>query len=308
MACGTTAGANCTTTQTKWADNKNHPSTNHWNTTEAGPLNARWATAQTVWAGTGKQTIDLGWSIEAHIDTSNLTVSADFGTSGDARVRELAPRCDDILNGVAPGCVLPFFKPTYTVDTNLIRAAGAYYWRMQEKLASHPGSKKWDSLLHYLGPDTTATNPGTGKPWTAADRRGKVCPTGSSGWTAHPSDASLGTLSCDEYAMASTHESGGFPGGLNQVGSGNECAQLFTDKTGASEFGLLPDTRAEQNGPTWKEKCGRAAVPSAQNSQAFKKLQPSVRRLLDGDGFFVSNPGFEHCTNAVATGTWRKAS
>lgn len=48
-----------------------------------------------------------------------------------------------------------------------------------------------------------------------------MCP---GGWAKHPADASLGTLSCDEYAMATTHESGGFPGGLNQVTSGDECA------------------------------------------------------------------------------------
>lgn len=298
-------GANCTTSQVKWVDNQNAPSTNHWDITEAGPLNARWGTVQTTWSGTGKQTIDLGWSIEASIDAANLTASADFGTSGDARVQELAPRCDDILSGVSPGCVLPFFKPTYTVDTNLFPAAGAYYWLMQEKMPDHAGSVKWDSLLHYLGPDTTVTHPDTGKPWTSSDSRGKVCP---SSWTPHIADTRLGALGCDEYAMASTHESGGFPGGINQVTNGNQCAQLFADKLagGSADYGLLADTRVAKKGPTWKEKCGRAAIPRTQNEGAFKKLQPSVWRLLDGDGFFVSNPGFEHCANATTTCAWRK--
>lgn len=35
---------------------------------------------------------------------------------------------------VAPGCVLPYLKPTYTVATNLFPAASAYYWLMQEKM------------------------------------------------------------------------------------------------------------------------------------------------------------------------------
>ncbi|MGY6025405.1 hypothetical protein [Streptomyces spinosirectus] len=143
-----------------------------------------------------------------------------------------------------------------------------------------------------------------GDPWTSEDGRGKVCP---SIWTAHSADTGVGTTSCDEYAMASTHESGGFPGGLNQVGDGKECAQLFTDKMGTgTTFGLLADIRAAKSGPTWKEKCGRAAVPNTQNETAFKKLQPTVWRLLDNDGFFVSNPGFEHCANANTTCAWSK--
>ncbi|HET6356502.1 hypothetical protein [Streptomyces sp.] len=205
---------------------------------------------------------------------------------------------------MAPGCVLPFFKPTYTVDTNLYPAAGAYYWLMQEKMPDHAGSVKWDSLLHYLGPDTTATRP-DGKPWTSDDSRDKVCP---SSWAAHRADASVGTMDCDEYAMASTHESGGFPGGVNQVSSGDQCAQLFTDKLGdgSANFGLLADTRTATNGPAWKERCGRAGIESTQNRKAFNKLNPAVWRLLDNDGFFVSNPGFEHCANADTTCAWRK--
>lgn len=57
------------------------------------------------------------------------------------------------------------------------------------------------------------------------------------------------------------------------------------------------DTRAAKDGPTATEKCGRAAIASAQNQGAFKSLQPKVWRLLDDDGFLVNNPGFEHCTN-----------
>ncbi|MDQ0945598.1 hypothetical protein [Streptomyces sp. V1I1] len=300
-----TACSSCVTSSTKWADNQNNTSDAHWIASEAGPYSGRWGTVQTTWSGTGKEIIDLGWSITGSVDASaTARATADFGSSGDVRVRELAPRCDDILKGVAPGCVLPFFKPTYTVDTNLYPAAGAYYWLMQEKMPDHAGSVKWDSLLHYLGPDTTVTRP-DGKPWTSDDSRGKVCP---SSWTTHLADTSVGTMDCDEYAMASTHESGGFPGGVNQVSSGDQCAQLFTDKLGdgSANFGLLADTRAATNGPTWKERCGRAGIESTQNRKAFSKLNPTLWRLLDNDGFFVSNPGFEHCANADTTCAWRK--
>ncbi|MER5465854.1 hypothetical protein ABT010_35395 [Streptomyces sp. NPDC002668] len=122
----------------------------YWPIEMDGRYGGRWGTIQTTWSGTGKETIDLGWSITATVNAGGNPATANFGTSGDVRVRELAPRCDDILKGVAPGCVLPFFKPTYTVDTNLYPAAGAYYWLMQEKMPDHAGSVKWDSLLHYF--------------------------------------------------------------------------------------------------------------------------------------------------------------
>ncbi|MFF4229725.1 hypothetical protein [Streptomyces sp. NPDC001820] len=255
----------CVTSNIGWAEDQNNPAGGdaYWPIEMDGRYGGRWGTIQTTWSGAGKEIIDLGWSVTATVDAGGNPATANFGTSGDVRVRELAPRCDDILKGVAPGCVLPFFKPTYTVDTNLYPAAGAYYWLMQEKMPDDAGSVKWDSLLHYLGLDTTATRP-DGKPWTSDDSRGKVCP---SNWTAHRADASVGTMDCDEYAMASTHESGGFPGGVNQVSSGDQCAQLFTDKLGdgSANFGLLADTRTATNGPTWKERCGRAGIESTQD-------------------------------------------
>ncbi|RSS07644.1 hypothetical protein EF917_04270 [Streptomyces sp. WAC00469] len=294
----------CSTSPIKWRDINQNETTAHWTPDQANPFGERWGTIQTAWSGTGKEIIDLGWSIRATVDASaTVSATADFGTSGDTRVRELAPRCDNILKGVAPGCAFPYFKPIYTVDTNLYPAAGAYYWLMQEKMTSHPGSKKWDSLLHRLGPDTTVKRPSDGQPWTTNDSRDKICP---SSWSPHPADASLGALSCDEYAMASTHESGGFPGGPNQVGSGNDCAQLTADKMGTgTSFGLLADTRVATAGPSW-EKCGRASIPTAQNTGACKNLNPAPWRLLDDDGFFVRTPGFEHCANANTTCAWKK--
>ncbi|MGW6458689.1 hypothetical protein ACWF94_22705 [Streptomyces sp. NPDC055078] len=305
-------GNNCTscvTTQTKWTDSLNKPSDAHWAYANDGiPYESSWGTVQTRWAGTGKERIDLGWSVTATVDASaTASATASYGTSGDVRVRELAPRCDDILKGIAPGCVLPYFKLTYTVDTNLYPAAGAYYWLMQEKMPDHAGSpKNWDSLLKYLGPDTIKKRP-DGKPWTSDDSRSKVCP---GGWAKHPADPSLGALDCDEYAMASTHQSGGYPGGLNEVTSGDKCAQLYADKLGdgSAHFGLLADTRLAKNGPTWREPCGRASIPSTQNQEAFHKFPAPAWRLLDGDEFFVSNPGYAHCAKgAPTTCAWRKA-
>ncbi len=241
----------------------------------------------------------------ATVDASDTaSATADFGTSGIPQVQELAPRCDDYVAGSYPGCVLPFFSPTWTVDTNKYPAAGAYYWYMQQVMPDHAGSKRWDSLLHYLGPDTPLKND-SGGTWTTTNSRDVVC---DGTWSVHPSDASVGSVDCDEYAMASTHESGGYPQSVNLVTSGSKCAQLFSDKMGdgSANFGLLADTRTATNGPSGTERCGRAAIPSTQNRQAFSGYPAPEWRMLDGDGFFVTLPGFEHCTSTATTCTWSK--
>ncbi|MFD7220148.1 hypothetical protein ACFV9P_03895 [Streptomyces sp. NPDC059892] len=158
-------------------------------------------------------------------------------------ISDLAPyqiRCGNVTtqwNGTGKETI---DKPTYTVDTNVNPAAGAYYWYMRQVMPDHAGSKKWGSLLHYFGPDSTATGP-DGSLWTTKQSRDKICP---SSWTAHPGDSALGGLTCDEYAMASTRESGGFPGGVNEVTGGDECAQILRTNwgTGAptSASSLIP--------------------------------------------------------------------
>ncbi|MFI6017371.1 hypothetical protein ACIBCP_07160 [Streptomyces sp. NPDC051287] len=105
------------------------------------------------------------------------------------------------------------------------------------------------------------------------------------------SDASVRSVDCDEFAMASTHESGGFLNSVNLVTSGSKNAQL----------GILADTRTATNGPASTERCGRAAVPSVLNQRAFTGCPAPSWRMLDGDGFFVTLPGFEHCTSIATT-------
>ncbi|WP_458248273.1 hypothetical protein [Streptomyces sp. MAI_2237] len=301
--------SSCVTSKTRWADNQNNPAgdTAYWSADDASVNSGRWGTIQTTWSGTGKETIDLGWSVTATVDASDTAIAtANFGTSGTQARRELAPRCDDILKSSAPGCVLPSFALNWTVDTNLYPAAGAYYWYMQQVMPDHAGSRRWDSLMHYLGPDTTVKN-SAGGTWTSDNSRSRVC---DSTWSVHKSDASVGSVDCDEFAMASTHESGGFPNSVNLVTSGSKCAQLFTDKMGdgSANFGILADTRTATNGPSGTERCGRAAIPSVQNQRAFSGFPAPSWRMLDGDGFFVTLPGFEHCTSSATTCAWSKIS
>ncbi|WP_328884170.1 hypothetical protein [Streptomyces sp. NBC_00299] len=306
---GTTCQS-CVTSNVKWTDgqNNNAGSTAYWDVDGTSPpYGDRWGRVTTQWNGSGKEIIDLGWSVTATVDASDAaTDTANFGTSGIDGVRELAPRCDDYLKSSAPGCVLPYFKTTWTVDTNKFPAAGAYYWYMQQVMPDHAGSKRWDSLMHYLGPDTTVKN-SAGSPWTRDDSRKVICGASSS-WSVHPSDASVGSVDCDEYALASTHESGGYPKSVNLVSSGTKCAQFFTDKMGdgSANFGLLADTRTATNGPSGTERCGRAAISSTQNQKAFSGFPAPEWRTLDGDGFFVTLPGYEHCTSTTTTCTWRK--
>ncbi|MFD5747462.1 hypothetical protein [Streptomyces sp. NPDC127033] len=296
--------SSCNTTNVRWTDDQNNPADAYWSVSDLNPYEIRRGNVITQWNGTGKETIDLGWSITANVNVGGNPATADYGTSGVTSQRELAPRCDDILGSAAPGCVLPFFKPTYTADTNLNPAAGAYYWYMQQVMPDHAGSKRWDSLMHYLGPDTPVKN-SSGGTWTSENSRTRVC---DNTWSVHPTDASVGSVDCDEFAMASTHESGGYPKSVNLVTSGSQCAQLLADKMGdgSANFGILADTRTTANGPGGTERCGRAAVPSAQNQRVFNKFPAAAWRMLDADGFFLTLPGFEHCTSTATTCAWRK--
>ncbi|MGX6739051.1 hypothetical protein [Streptomyces peucetius] len=71
--------------------------------------------------------IGLGRSVTATVDASGTaTGTANCGTFAMDAVRKLATRCDDYLQPSAPGCVLPYFRTTGTLDTNLHPAAGAY--------------------------------------------------------------------------------------------------------------------------------------------------------------------------------------
>ncbi|MGW7257832.1 hypothetical protein [Streptomyces sp. NPDC054834] len=292
----------CTSSQVQWSSDDGLNQTPHWAVGQVGSQYAMTAKKQTIWNGTGKEQFDLGWSLLGSVDAGDAHAQTSLGSSGDVHVRELAPRCDDIAGGnIKTGCVFPYFKPTWTVDTNLYPAAGGYYWLMQQKLPSHPGSPQLDSLVTYLGPGNNRDP--NGGDWTAKKSRTKVCPTS---WTPNSATPSG---SCDEYAPASTYQSGGMPKGPNQVDNGDKCAQLYTRPMTGGTWGLFAENRNGYTGPKWDEKCGRASVPEEQNEAAFRdlgiKFVPQMR-LLDEDGFFISDPGFEHCKDADTVCAWKK--
>ncbi|MBE9499780.1 hypothetical protein IHE61_21250 [Streptomyces sp. GKU 257-1] len=82
------------------------------------------------------------------------------------------------------------------------------------------------------------------------DNADVICP---SGWAkkkkgnpdATPVNAQ-DTLSCDEFAYASTYNSGGMPSsmeGLNPVKSGDQCVQTCAQRTEEGEWHLFDDMR-----------------------------------------------------------------
>ncbi len=181
-------------------------------------------------------------------------------------------RCDNQVGGNT-GCVFPAVAPTLLLNTHKYPAAAAYYWVVEEMLASHPGSKKYNKPLHRLADDTTAKN-----------NRKIVCDN-----TFNPPSAAIGK-SCDEYPFAKSRESGGMT-----LASGNTCVQMYATKNPDGTYTLNLDPNYPY--PTWQEVCGRAAITVTQNTAAGGDLGrfTTAMRLLDKDAYFVRT-GFENCT------------
>ncbi|MGW7007884.1 golvesin C-terminal-like domain-containing protein [Streptomyces sp. NPDC054933] len=258
--------------------------------TWAGPNDTHTANGkfQTMWNGTNKESITLGWGITGQISAyPSATGEADLGnTLGD-----LDLRCDNTTKGATnAGCIFPKYTPTYTVNTNRYPAAGAYYWLMKEKNSNHLGSKAHNTPLHYLADGQT-------------DNRAIVCPSSWVGRSETPE------ASCDEYAFATTHESGGVPN--SGITSGDQCAQFYAKPLDNTTWTLLDDDRFDL--PNWSEKCGRASIPLAQNTGALAPFGRTggfvpYNRMLDEDAFWLATPGFDHCTESDTSCTFRRTN
>ncbi|ELP62567.1 Tat pathway signal protein [Streptomyces turgidiscabies] len=258
--------------------------------TWAGPedSHATDVTFQTLWNGTGKEEITLGWGITGRIsELPEASGEADLGNT----IGDLDVRCDDMTKGAAnAGCVFPSYTPTYTVNTDRYPAAGAYYWLMKEKNSNHFGSRAHNTPLHYLRDGQT-------------DNRDVVCPDSWVGRSETPD------VSCDEYAFATTNESGGVP--VNGVTSGDQCAQYYAAPLNDTTWTLYWDDNYAL--PTWSEKCGRAGIPLGQNTGAMAPFGRTggfvwYNRMLGDDPFWLATPGFDHCTSADTTCTFQRTN
>ncbi|TYR65421.1 hypothetical protein FY004_06340 [Streptomyces parvus] len=212
--------------------------------------------------------LDFTWNTSW--STPNASVQATQQWSNNA----FDVRCDNKVGGNT-GCVFPKYTPTLQMNTKKYPAAAAYYWVLMEKLATHPGSEQHAKPLHRLADETKAK-----------DNRDKMCMLAVAEWNPHPN--ADGT-SCDEYPFAKSRESGGMT-----LTSGKHCAQFYADKQPNGSWMLELDNNYPY--PTWNEICGRAAVPTKQNTDAGGDLGrfTSEIRLLDRDAYFVQT-GFEYC-------------
>lgn len=246
------------------------------------PLDLRTSrvTFQTAWNGADESEFTLAWLISAvHSSNPEAEMHKIMGNTAP----DLQVRCDNILKTVVdPGCVFHKYVPTFPIATNRYPAAGAYYWLMKEKLSNHPGKKgasDASALSYILGSNE--------------DNRSVICPEAPN-FVRHPDTPDT---SCDEYAFATTYESGGAEG--SGIESGDECAQLYAKPLDSSLWFLLEDERFTQ--PKWDEICGRASIPKWQNTGALADFGKSggfvwTNRMLDRDQFWVSTPGFDHCS------------
>ncbi|MFD4863514.1 DNRLRE domain-containing protein [Streptomyces atratus] len=195
-------------------------------------------------------------------------------------------RCDKIMRAnTSVGCVFPKYTPTFNLKLKNAEGAALYYLEMRDKLDWHPGSKKHSSPLRreFDGAKADAN-------------RGVVCPkSGAYQLVAHPLATpdpanKNAAVQCDEYAFASTKESGGATG----VANGGECLQAYAREGGDGKWRVYDDERPPFGGtPTYKEKCARASMHGGQNETAGRRLNGfySKQRMLDEDPYFIDAPG-----------------
>lgn len=193
---------------------------------------------------------------------------------------DLQVRCDVIMGNeevpeTKPGCVFPRYTPTLSLNTDKRPAASALYWLLQEKLETHPGSKKFKSPLTRQRDQVVADK-----------NRDIIC---DSTFILHPTGTSENG-SCDEYPFAKSRQSG-----AGSLTSGKSCAQFYAEKSG-SRWQLKYDTAFPL--PSWKEICGRGSIPLSQNTGAGGELGrfTTAMRLHDEDAYYVDVPGFDGCT------------
>ncbi|WP_329535028.1 Tat pathway signal protein [Streptomyces sp. NBC_01450] len=194
-------------------------------------------------------------------------------------------RCD---NGVSvknsTGCIFAKHIPTFTMTTAKYPAAAAYYWLLREELPSHPGSKEHNTPLHReIDKAVRIAN------------RGKVCPTSYTPTTKATPEATTNSpdgRQCDEYPFAATKESGG-----QSITNGDECVQLYAQKSDSDGKWRLYSDDDRYPAPTWKEVCGRASMSAKQNEAAGRGLGAfyTKARMGDNDAFYIEAPGVEGC-------------
>ncbi|GGN94550.1 hypothetical protein GCM10011579_094160 [Streptomyces albiflavescens] len=220
--------------------------------------------------------IDHTWNAANNADKLDLStkITAHSPVANPAATRWQADgaqiRCDKI-SSATPGCTFYKYIPTWVMNFAKTPPAVAHAWLIQAKLPNHPGSKAANKPLFFLpAEDKNAHNR------DPDDNRKVICP---DGWAATygnpdattvPEISSTDKASCDEFAYASTYNSGGMPsriGGMNEVDTGNDCVQTYATRVKQGEWHLYDDIRVPA--PTWAEVCGRSAMSGWINSTSM---------------------------------------
>ncbi|MFD8361891.1 hypothetical protein [Streptomyces hygroscopicus] len=220
-------------------------------------------------------------------------------------------RCDKVISGKDPGCVLPSYRPGYTINSEAFPGAAAHIWLIQNKHAKKLG-KSPQTPLHYL--PSKARNAPSQEPENKLDNgkpgnRKAVC---GRAFRKHNDTATImtpngnpDTISCDEFPFAATYESPGFPaanGGLNPAKNteyaGLECVQTVVTKGDGTREHLYNDTTYDD--PKWPALCGRSSMSTCINTQSmqpFGIIFAKQFRLLDKDEYWVdpANGRFADC-------------
>ncbi|MFC5654277.1 hypothetical protein [Streptomyces nogalater] len=210
----------------------------------------------------------------------------DGGTEDLDRIRCDTPAAG-ASDGVVPGCVFVNHAPVYTFNAKAFPQAAAHAWLIQKATPKHPGSMADQKPLYYMGDE--AQN---------ARSRNRICPTG---WAADNGDASAlvdaaDTLNCDEFAFASSYNSGGMSateGGLNPAipagkttPNGDACIGTYAKKHGS----MVHLFSLNGTDPTFSEVCGRSAISGMHNQESmgghFANFMKQMR-IKDKDAYWL---------------------
>ncbi|ROP44224.1 hypothetical protein EDD94_8012 [Streptomyces sp. PanSC9] len=256
--------------------------------------------------------IDHTWTPTDKVDLLDLStkITAYSPVANPAATRWQADgaqiRCEKIASAT-PGCTFYKYVPTWVMNFTKTPPAVAHAWLIQSKLPNHPGSRAANNPMFFL-PAKDKNAPGR----DPDDNRKVICPDGWAATYGNPDATTVPEISagdkasCDEFAYASSYNSGGMPsgiGGLNEVDTGNDCVQTYATRVKQGEWHLYDDIRGAA--PTWKEFCGRSAMSGWINSTsmggAFSSGFSGKYRLLDKDPYWVDFPQFAHCDATKAT-------
>ncbi|MFD4861642.1 hypothetical protein [Streptomyces atratus] len=249
--------------------------------------------------------------IEGTVHSPGVGQKVDYQWSKDYRPEQVyldQIRCDTNTTWGESGCVFLNSAPTYAFNAKKFPQAAAHAWLIQNVLPPKTGLDSADKPLYYMGDKgQNETN------------RNRICP---SGWAAANGDASAldsatDALNCDEFAFASSYNSGGMKkseGGLNEAvpsGSttgepdGAACVQTFAKKEDGRVHLYNIDSPTVPV-PTFQEVCGRSSISGIHNQETmggnFTSFMKQMR-IMDKDAYWLDTRMTGRCDHTDAFGT-----